>query len=121
MKIFKFGGASVQNAQGVKNVAQIIQSHSNSNLLVVISAMGKTTNALEQVIHHCYHNTGQAHEALQTVFQYHDGILKDLFQEDDLVGVSDIRNLYLEARMFCRQPQFARRLRLFVRPNHRIW
>ena len=104
MKIFKFGGASVQNAQGVKNVAQILQSHSSSNLLVVISAMGKTTNALEQVIHHCFHNTGKVHEALQTVFLYHDGILKDLFGEEDLVGVSDIRNLYLELECFVDNP-----------------
>ena len=104
MKIFKFGGASVQNAQGVKNVAQILQSHSSSNLLVVISAMGKTTNALEQVIHHCFHNTGKVHEALQTVFQYHDGILKDLFVEEDLVWVSDIRNLYLELECFVDNP-----------------
>ncbi len=104
MKIFKFGGASVQNAQGVKNVAQILQSHSSSNLLVVISAMGKTTNALEQVIHHCFHNTGKLHEALQTVFLYHDGILKDLFGEEDLVGVSDIRNLYLELECFVDNP-----------------
>lgn len=104
MKIFKFGGASVKNAQGVKNVAQIIQSHSDNNLLVVISAMGKTTNALEQVIHHCYHNTGEANIALQTVFEYHDAILKDLFAEDDLVGVSDIRNLYLELECFVDNP-----------------
>ena len=107
MKIFKFGGASVKNAQGVKNVAQIIQSHSDNNLLVVISAMGKTTNALEQVIHHCYHNTGEANTALQTVFEYHDAILKDLFAEDDLVGVSDIRNLYLELECFVDNPNLA--------------
>jgi aspartate kinase len=104
MKIFKFGGASVQHAQGVKNVAQIIQNHSNQNLLVVISAMGKTTNALEHVIHHCYHNTGGANQALQTVFDYHNGILRDLFGEDNLVGVSDIRNLYLELECFVDNP-----------------
>jgi aspartokinase len=46
MKIFKFGGASVKDAAGVRNVASVIQQFGGSELLVVISAMGKTTNAL---------------------------------------------------------------------------
>lgn len=50
MKVFKFGGASVKDAAGIKNVCDIINSYSNEKLLVVISAMGKTTNALEEVI-----------------------------------------------------------------------
>ena len=49
-KIFKFGGASVKDAQGVRNVAQIIQEQgSENNLVVVVSALGKTTNALEHI------------------------------------------------------------------------
>lgn len=104
MKIFKFGGASVKDAQGVQNVARIIQSYNQNNILVVISAMGKTTNALEQVVHHCFHNTGMAYQALQTVFDYHNEILNNLFGEDNLVGVSDIKNLYLELECFVDNP-----------------
>jgi aspartate kinase len=104
MKIFKFGGASVKDAQGVQNVASIIQSYNQNNILVVISAMGKTTNALEQVVHHCFHNTGMANQALQTVFDYHNEILNNLFGEDNLVGVSDIKNLYLELECFVDNP-----------------
>lgn len=104
MKIFKFGGASVKDAQGVQNVAHIIQSYNQNNILVVISAMGKTTNALEQVVHHCFHNTGMANQALQTVFDYHNEILNNLFGEDNLVGVSDIKNLYLELECFVDNP-----------------
>jgi aspartate kinase len=104
MKIFKFGGASVKDAQGVQNVARIIQSYNQNNILVVISAMGKTTNALEQVVHHCFHNTGMANQALQTVFDYHNEILNNLFGEDNLVGVSDIKNLYLELECFVDNP-----------------
>ncbi|HCQ14560.1 MAG TPA: aspartate kinase, partial [Flavobacterium sp.] len=50
MKIFKFGGASVKDADGVKNVYDVLQKVGHEDVLVVISAMGKTTNALETVI-----------------------------------------------------------------------
>ncbi len=50
MKVFKFGGASVKNAQAIKNVASILKSYSQDQLLVVVSAMGKTTNALERIV-----------------------------------------------------------------------
>lgn len=50
MKIFKFGGASVRDAQAVRNVVRVLKEEGNSDTLVVISAMGKTTNALEQVL-----------------------------------------------------------------------
>ena len=104
MKIFKFGGASVKDAAGVRNVASVIQQFGGSELLVVISAMGKTTNALEEVIHHCFHQTGKAQESLQKVFAYHDEILENLFQGDDLFGKNDIKNLYLELECFVDSP-----------------
>lgn len=50
MKVFKFGGASVKNAQAIKNVASILKRYAPDELLVVVSAMGKTTNALERVV-----------------------------------------------------------------------
>lgn len=49
MKVFKFGGASIQSIEGIKNTAAIIQSYSHEKLFIIISAMGKTTNALEKV------------------------------------------------------------------------
>ena len=49
MNIFKFGGASLKDAKQIRNVGQIIKSHAHENLLVVVSAMGKTTDALEQI------------------------------------------------------------------------
>jgi aspartate kinase len=52
MKIFKFGGASVKDAEGVKNVLSVLQKVGHDDVLLVISAMGKTTNALEVVIKH---------------------------------------------------------------------
>ncbi|MBW7846234.1 MAG: aspartate kinase, partial [Bacteroidia bacterium] len=56
MIVFKFGGASVKDADAVRNVANIMKSHTEQPLLVVVSAMGKTTNALELLAHAHYHN-----------------------------------------------------------------
>ena len=54
MKVYKFGGASVSTAERIQNVAQILGKYNNEKLLVVISAMGKTTNALEKVVEAFY-------------------------------------------------------------------
>ena len=50
MKLFKFGGASVKDADGIKNVFSVLENVGHENVLLIISAMGKTTNALEVVI-----------------------------------------------------------------------
>ena len=50
MKVFKFGGASVSTAERIMNVGSILQNYREEKLLVVVSAMGKTTNALEKVV-----------------------------------------------------------------------
>lgn len=50
MKIFKFGGASVKDAESVKNVSMVLKSQGFAKCLLVISAMGKTTNELEKVV-----------------------------------------------------------------------
>ncbi|HEU4469906.1 MAG TPA: aspartate kinase, partial [Flavisolibacter sp.] len=62
MKVFKFGGASVSTAERIRNVAGILADHKAEKLLVVISAMGKTTNALEKVVERFF--AGQKEEAL---------------------------------------------------------
>ena len=54
MIVYKFGGASVKDAAGVRNVASILQAESDVNLMIVISAMGKTTNALETIVNAYY-------------------------------------------------------------------
>jgi aspartate kinase len=63
MKVFKFGGASVSTVERIKNVAAILKHFSGEQLLVVISAMGKTTNALEAVVNAFYE--GKKQEALE--------------------------------------------------------
>ena len=88
MKVFKFGGASVKNAAGVRNVEQIIRLEGSHDLMVVVSAMGKTTNALERVVE--FLASGKEEQALNQwvdVMDFHVDIMKEL----GLKPGSDIR------------------------------
>ncbi len=78
MKVYKFGGASVKDAAAVKNVAEIIKASSDHHLLVVVSAMGKTTNALEEIVERYFKNQAYQ-ESIRKVFSYHEAIIRDLF------------------------------------------
>ncbi len=72
MKVFKFGGASVNSVERIKNVAEIIKTYGNENLMVIISAIGKTTNALEKVTEAFYAgNTEEALSLFNVVKQNH--------------------------------------------------
>ena len=62
MKVFKFGGASINSTERIENVANIIRSFAGEKLFIIISAMGKTTNALEKVVEAFY--AGNKDEAL---------------------------------------------------------
>ena len=83
MKIFKFGGASVKDADGVKNVLQVLETVGYEDVLIVISAMGKTTNALELVIKNYFEKSKELNASLQEVRKYHNQILLDLFEDED--------------------------------------
>lgn len=83
MKIFKFGGASVKDADGVKNVYDVLQKVGSEDVLVVISAMGKTTNALETVIKNYFDKSNEFHASLQEVRKYHNQILLELFDDEE--------------------------------------
>lgn len=78
MKVFKFGGASVKDAEGVKNVAKVLASQGGEACLLVVSAMGKTTNALEQVVA-AYFNNGDYRTEIKTIKSNHIQIASDLF------------------------------------------
>ncbi|WP_233145521.1 aspartate kinase [Labilibacter marinus] len=83
IQVYKFGGASVKDAKGIKNVCNIINNCQN-NLVVVISAMGKTTNAMEELVD-AFIKQDQTHIkiAYETVVNYHNQIVNDLFESDD--------------------------------------
>jgi len=82
LKIYKFGGASVKDADGVRNVAKILKAEGTENCLLVISAMGKMTNAFEKVVHAYCYDEEQLPAALKYISEYHYKIVKDLFSDE---------------------------------------
>ena len=92
MKVFKFGGASVNSADAVRNMANIVAAHLEAEpLLVVVSAMGKTTNLLEKLVPGSAQNSVQK-ELRQQLETYHIGIAKELIPCDEAI-VSEVNSL----------------------------
>ena len=108
MQVYKFGGASVKDVEGIRNLERIIANTDAKKLLVVVSAMGKTTNALEKVVQAHYHQTGQAFTLLQAIkLQHkriaenmqlhsllHQGLLDDLFVEAEWLLEDSVQDTY---------------------------
>ncbi|MGE0561667.1 MAG: aspartate kinase [Flavobacteriales bacterium] len=95
MKVFKFGGASVKNAEAVKNVGKVIQLF-NDDLVVVISAMDKTTNALEKVVESYTKKDGECFKHLDVVKTFHYTIIDELFQDKSHPIYQDVHNAFVE-------------------------
>lgn len=96
MQVFKFGGASVKDAESVKNSAHIISKYKVDALLVVVSAMGKTTNLLEDVTKAYHQNTGEAFEILEKAKAFHYNILSGLFEDSNHPIFDEIANCFVE-------------------------
>ena len=86
MKVFKFGGASIKSANAIKNVAKILNSQDLSNCLLVISAMGKMTNAFEKITD-AYFNNDQEKltESIDFTSNFHLKIINNLFAENHVI------------------------------------
>ena len=83
MLVFKFGGASVKNADAVKNVAKIISLFPKDKKMVVVSAMGKTTNAMEEIVDALWTKNIESFRYLvDQVYQYHIDICDKLFPDE---------------------------------------
>jgi len=82
IKVFKFGGASVKDADAIRNVANILKEYKKGRLLIVISAMGKTTNALEKVVHAFFDEKENAKEILKEIQEKHIEVSRELFGEN---------------------------------------
>ncbi len=83
MKVFKFGGASVKNPDAIRHVANILSNYKNEKLVIVVSAMGKTTNALEAILNAFYKKTGKAFDLLNELKEAHYQALSELFDQED--------------------------------------
>lgn len=96
MQVFKFGGASVKDAASVKNVAEVLKKHAKQETIVVVSAMGKTTNLLEELVNAYLNKTGKAEDVLQKVRAYHLEILQGLFSDRSHPVYTEIENTLVE-------------------------
>ncbi len=102
MRVFKFGGASVKDADGVKNVYSVLEQVGHEDVLLVISAMGKTTNALEVVIKNYVDKSAELQASVQEVKKYHIQILLDLFEDDSHEAFKAVNRIFADLEAFLR-------------------
>ena len=97
-KIYKFGGASVKDADAVRNLKNIIEKENCEELMLVISAMGKTTNAIEKLLADFRKNNGHLEiSALSEIIEYHENIMIDLFEGNTSHPIFEVMtNLFLD-------------------------
>jgi len=108
IKVFKFGGASVNSAKGVRNVASIINRYPDDNIAVIISAMGKTTNALEELLG--FYMSDDAIPMVESYYRikaFHLHILRELFQEKCHPVFIETEDLFEHLRGYLRRGQLA--------------
>jgi aspartate kinase len=102
MRIFKFGGASIKDAEGIKNVNDVLQKVGYEDVLLVVSAMGKTTNALEIVIKNYFDKSSELYASVQEVKKYHNQILMDLFDDEEADVFFSVNGHFADLEYFLR-------------------
>ncbi|RIV46499.1 aspartate kinase [Flagellimonas pelagia] len=110
MRVFKFGGASVKDADAVRNVVSVLKEVGYMDTLVVISAMGKTTNAMEKVVESYFYDKNELNASIQEVVDYHEGILSGLFENPNHPIYDKIKLLFDEVKGFLawnKSPKYA--------------
>lgn len=100
MRVFKFGGASVKDANGVRNVYDVLQKVGFADVLIVVSAMGKTTNALEVVIQDYFNKAKSLQASVQEVKKYHNEIILDLFEDEKHAVWQNVAQIFTELDYF---------------------
>ena len=104
IQVFKFGGAAINSAAGIRNVSGILKKFIGRPLLVVVSAMGKTTNALEEVLeNYLQHDPIAVLESFQKVRDYHFTILDSLFADKDHPVFWETDSLFNQLRGYIRK------------------
>lgn len=95
MLVFKFGGASVKDAAGIINLTKVVQKYAGQQLLIVVSAMGKTTNALEKLTKAYVNQTDDINLIYSEIKEYHHQILSELF-EPSHPAFDEVANTFVE-------------------------
>jgi aspartate kinase len=95
MLVFKFGGASVKDAEGIVNLANVVDKFKSDQLLIVVSAMGKTTNALETLTRAYVDGSENMYALFEDIKQYHYSIMAELFETSHPV-FDEVANTFVE-------------------------
>ena len=95
IKVFKFGGASLRDADNIRNVAAILEKHRAERLVIVVSAIGKTTNALEEVVQSYFDRDGRALDLLKQIRAKHFVLIQELFPKTDDIA-ADVNDTFVE-------------------------
>ncbi len=104
MQVYKFGGASVKDAAAVKNVTSILKENNFNEKVVVISAMGKSTNELENVVNLYYAQNADWEKALTGLFDKHLVIINNLYGDNDKTkAIEDVKKLIDAAAKFLKE------------------
>ena len=103
LKVFKFGGASVKDSEGFANVGKILQKFSDQKIVIVVSAMGKTTNALEEVVKSYYAQDGKTAQLLSDIKTSHFSLISNLFPVSSEV-MDDINDTIVEIEWILEEP-----------------
>ena len=100
MKVFKFGGASIKDSAGVKNLLSVLNTVGYKDTLIVVSAMGKTTNAFEKIVEDYFKNKDQTLKGINFIKDFHLKIVNDLFKKNSSKIEELVIQLFEELQIF---------------------
>ena len=84
MKVYKFGGASIKDCKSIKRLANIIRNDNCDKIILIVSAMGKTTNSMEDLVASYTKSYKNIKAKLELIKRFHTDIVKGLFQKNRL-------------------------------------
>ncbi|MDG1973516.1 MAG: aspartate kinase [Flavobacteriaceae bacterium] len=103
MRIYKFGGASVKDAEGIKNLFSIMKQEGFDKTLLIISAMGKTTNAFELVVTNYFENKNELQYSINQIFEFHNTVLLELFLDKNHEVFNEIKLIFDNLKVFLKR------------------
>jgi aspartate kinase len=108
MRVFKFGGASVKDATSVRNIPAILSKYRGDEIVIIISAMGKVTNAMEKLAHSAYHQEDTVVAQLEDIKEYHMNICGELFPDTKNEIFNKVEKLFEDLKTWLYIPEPAR-------------
>ncbi len=100
MEVNKFGGASIRDSSGVKNLLSILKTKKKEKLFIVVSAMGKTTNNFEKVVQNYFDNQKDLDYSLKFIYDYHYQIINELFENSRHKIFEDLKLIFKAIKDF---------------------